>query len=89
MMRILLILIFILVANTVSAKTTKYKCKGFCKGEKYDYKHWPVKDKIDVVIKGKKKKLDIIKVYKGFTVKNSLCSPFIGIIESFAEKNEK
>ena len=53
-MRILLILLFILVSNTVYADHHKI-CEGFCEGEELEYDGGEGKMPNDVVIKGKKK----------------------------------
>ena len=76
-MRILLILLFILVANTVYADIHKI-CEGFCEGEELEYsggidKKFP----LDVVIKGKKKKIKFPRLYSDWYVKNSACTPFM------------
>ena len=77
-MRILLILLFILVAGEASAKKWGGKkiCVGFCEGEEYVLTGFGVDVPINVVKNGKKKKLKFQGLRYDVWVKKSWCSPF-------------
>jgi hypothetical protein len=77
-MRILLILLFILVANSANAKSYGGKkiCVGFCEGEEYVLTGFGGVIPISVVKNEKKKKLKFQRFGFDVGVKKSWCSPF-------------
>ncbi len=87
-MRIALTLIFIFFTKFAFADLDgTYICEGFCENEKHDITLWSEKEKTEVVIKDKKKKINTIITYSGTHLKNSPCSPFESWITSdFSKK---
>lgn len=80
-MRIALTLIFIFFTKFAFADLDgTYICEGFCENEKHDITYWSEKDKDIAVVKGKKKKINVINVYSGTRIENSPCDIFTSFI---------